>query len=67
MRCAYSARPFDYCAQCHSVIYEGRRAVYDDQSENFFCGRKCFDDWFEDNYESIKQWYKRRNVSEVDV
>jgi hypothetical protein len=62
-----SAQPFAACTQCNATIYEGRRAIYDDYRQQYFCGRACFDEWAAGNAEFIQRFYERMNIGEVDT
>jgi hypothetical protein len=62
-----SAQPFAYCAECNVTIFEGRRAIYDDYRDQYFCDRRCFDEWAAGNAELIQRFYERMNVGEVDT
>jgi hypothetical protein len=67
MMVASTARPFAYCTQCDAVIREGSTAIYDDYREQYFCDRRCFNEWARDNDELIQRFYERMNVGEVDT
>jgi hypothetical protein len=62
-----SAQPFAACTQCNATIFEGRRAIYDDYCQQYFCCRSCLDEWAADNAELIQRFYERMNIGEVDT
>jgi hypothetical protein len=62
-----SAQPFAACTQCNATIYEGRRAIYDDFRQQFFCCRTCFAEWSVENAHVIQRFYERMNIGEVDT
>jgi hypothetical protein len=54
------------CGACQSNIPSGF-AKYDDKSEEYFCNEGCFETWAEDNSDDVIEFYKRMNVSDVDL
>lgn len=54
-----------HCASCDAPIREGKSAVYDEQSEQHFCDRRCFRDWADDHFEQVADFYAKLNVSDV--
>ena len=36
--------------------------LFDERAEHFVCDRGCFDDWHDDNFEQVGEYYFERNV-----
>jgi hypothetical protein len=54
-----------HCASCKAIIAEGKSAVYDENTEHYFCNRYCFEDWADDHFEQVADFYAKLNVSDV--
>lgn len=55
--------PFSNCANCYEVIYEGKRAILDELTDEYFCDKRCHEDWYADNYGN----YFRKYCEVVDT
>ncbi|WP_176447282.1 hypothetical protein [Lentibacillus sp. CBA3610] len=49
------------CESCQGFLSRDD-ALFDEQSEVFFCDDGCFEDWADDHFEAIMQQYKRVHV-----
>lgn len=47
------------CVQCGVIASEG---YYDDRAEHYYCDDRCFEDWADNNFEEITDFYKRMNL-----
>jgi hypothetical protein len=54
------------CYSCKDDIPAGF-ALYDDKTEQYFCDETCFETWAEEFSDDIRDFYKRMNVSDVDL
>lgn len=50
------------CTQCNAILTP-EDAVYDEQTQQYFCSMNCFRDWADDNFELITDFYERMNVT----
>jgi hypothetical protein len=44
---------FATCPNCGRTLYEGRRAIYDDYADAYFCDRNCQREWYDANLDRI--------------
>jgi len=49
------------CANCGAERYADEM-LYDDHMEHYVCDRACFEDWADDNFEIVNDYYVRLNV-----
>lgn len=63
MSTAVKAPPSDNneptCVECGRIASDG---IYDERAEVYFCGRACFDDWADGNFEVVIAYYVRKNL-----
>lgn len=55
----------EHCASCKAIIADGKSAVYDENTEQYFCNWYCFKDWASDNFGKVLEYYAKLNVSDV--
>ena len=52
---------------CNAELREGKSALYDDYNDKHFCGKGCYNDWWDAYTDVLKQEYFLLNVENVDL
>lgn len=52
------------CENCSAVLNR-KEFAYDDREDNYFCDKRCFEEWAEDNHEVAVTFYYRLNCKET--
>jgi hypothetical protein len=55
------------CYSCQTSIPEDKFVKYDDKADEYFCDEGCFEDWAEYFIDDVIDFYKRMNISDVQV
>jgi len=56
-----SEEPRVICANCGDVRYYDEMD-YDELMEQYYCDRRCFNDWHDENFEVVGDYYYDMNV-----
>lgn len=48
------------CVQCGADASDG---YYDDHAGHYYCDKRCYYDWADDNFEVVAEFYRKLNVN----